>query len=224
MLGSRFIEAVLLAKQLGFNTSLITNAHLLSNPMLKRIAPALDMLGISFDTADELIAASIGRIDRKGKWLTLDRLTLLIEAYRHLNPMGKVKINTVVNAFNWRENLIQTISHLQPYKWKVLRVLPVYQHNLNVTDEQYQAYVERHQNLGSCLVEEDNDAMWQSYLMINPEGRFYQNIAHDAGHQQSQPILEAGIEKAFKQIAFNAAVFASRYQHAPDTPSLTEAV
>ncbi|PSU87665.1 hypothetical protein C0W35_21305 [Photobacterium kishitanii] len=65
MLGSRFIKAILLAKSLGLNTSLITNGHLLTNTIVSKISPQLDMLGISFDTADHLLADSIGRVDRK---------------------------------------------------------------------------------------------------------------------------------------------------------------
>jgi radical S-adenosyl methionine domain-containing protein 2 len=212
MLGSRFIDALLYAKSLGFNTSIITNGHFLNAQILTRISSAIDMLGISFDTGDYLIANSIGRIDRKGFWLSPDKLIDICRTYRGLNSLGKLKLNTVVNAFNWRENLLNTVQQIKPDKWKLLRVLPVHNQNCTITDDQYRAYVTRHQSLSDCIVEEDNDAMWQSYLMINPDGCFYQNSSHGAGLTQSQPILAVGVKAAFEQISFNAEAFSHRYQ------------
>lgn len=215
MLGSRFIEALLYAKSIGFNTSIITNGHFLNAQMLKRVSSHIDMLGISFDTGDYLLANSIGRLDRKGAWLSPERLIDICAIYRNLNPQGKLKLNTVVNAYNWRENLLSTMEQIQPDKWKLLRVLPVQQQDCTITDEQYRAYVDRHQALLDFVVEEDNDAMWQSYLMINPDGCFYQNSCDGAGHAHSQPILDVGVEKAFKQISFNSDAFVRRYQPLP---------
>ncbi len=55
------------------------------------------MLGISFDTADHLLADNIGRVDRKKDWLSPQRLEEIVSHYRQSNPCGIVKINTVVN-------------------------------------------------------------------------------------------------------------------------------
>lgn len=212
MLGNRFVNAILLAKNLGLKTSLITNGHLLTNAMISKISPHLDMLGISFDTADHLLAASIGRVDRKKDWLSPQRLEEVVSQYRLLNPQGKVKINTVVNAFNWRENLNQVMEKIAPNKWKLLRVLPVYSDNLCVTQEQYFSYIQRHHSLSDVIVVEDNDDMWQSYLMLNPEGKFYQNSGPCEGIKQSPSILEVGIREALSHINFNPETFAKRYQ------------
>ncbi|WP_076543075.1 viperin family antiviral radical SAM protein [Shewanella sp. UCD-KL21] len=222
MLGRRFIDALVYAKSLGFNTSIITNGHFLNTHMLHKIAPHIDMLGISFDTGDYLLASSIGRIDRTGDWFSPEKLIETCHDFRMLNPQGKVKVNTVVNAFNWRENLLGAIEQIQPDKWKLLRVLPVQDQNCTITDEQYYAYVTRHQSLSKFIVEEDNDAMWQSYLMINPEGCFYQNTTSGGGHVQSLPILDVGVEVAFAQIDFNFDAFSHRYLSAQHTPSNTK--
>lgn len=219
MLGSRFVEALLYAKSLGFNTSIITNGHFLSAQILSRISTYIDMLGISFDTGDYLIADSIGRLDRKGNWLSPEKLVEICSRYRLLNPTGKLKLNTVVNAFNWRENLTSTMKRVKPDKWKLLRVLPVQQQDCTITNEQYRAYVERHHELTDFVVEEDNDAMWQSYLMINPDGCFYQNSGDGEGHTHSKSILDIGVEKAFQQISFNVEAFARRYQSPASTDS-----
>ncbi|WP_394230066.1 viperin family antiviral radical SAM protein [Shewanella colwelliana] len=212
MLGARFVSALLLAKSLGFRTSIITNGHLLSNKMLERICPHLDMLGLSFDTADFLLAQSIGRVDRKSAWLSPSRTIDIVTAYRALNNHGKVKINTVVNAFNWREDMSHVIELIQPDKWKLLRVLPVYSHQLTISSAQYHAYIERHRLYSDVITVEDNQDMWQSYLMINPEGRFYQNSDACQGVAQSPSILDVGVESAIAHVDFNAESFARRYQ------------
>ena len=211
MLGHRFVNALLYAKQLGFNTSVITNGHLLNASLMLKIAPHLNMLGLSFDTADSLLASNIGRTDRKGDWLSPENLLEIALAYRTLNPHGRFKINTVVNAYNWREDLVEIMQQLEPDKWKLLRVLPVHEHNLTITSEQYRSYVERHSILSHFVVEEDNDAMWQSYLMINPKGCFYQNSSEGKGHSYSKPILDVGVGHAFTEIDFNLNAFVGRY-------------
>lgn len=211
MLGKYFTAALAKAKSLGFQTSVITNGHFLTEKVLRETAPMLDMLGISFDTADELIANSIGRIDRRKRWLGASQLLHIARSYRALNSAGQLKINTVINPFNVRENLSPLISQIQPDKWKLLRVLPVHDATQVITDTQYQAYIDRHQSSFPSLIVEDNDDMWQSYLMINPQGQFYQNDGPANGHLQSAPILKAGVDEALSQIPFNLNAFANRY-------------
>lgn len=212
VLGKQFIAALRKAKALGFSTSIITNGHFLHDDTLAEVAPMLDMLGISFDTADELIAHSIGRSDRRRQWLSPARLAAITAGYRALNPAGTLKINTVVNPFNWRENLLEVIETIKPDKWKLLRVLPVHDVRQVISDDQYQAYVDRHRPADAVVVVEDNEAMWQSYLMINPLGRFYQNSAPGEGHIISDPILRVGVATALSRIPFNTDAFARRYQ------------
>lgn len=211
MLGKYFTRALVKAKALGFQTSVITNGHFLNEKMMREIATNLDMLGISFDTADELIAQSIGRTDHQKRWLSPGQLLELCHSFRHLNPLGKLKLNTVVNPFNVREDLSALINQIQPDKWKLLRVLPVHDASQIVTDTQYYAYVDRHLRSYPRLSIEDNDDMWQSYLMINPQGQFYQNVNPTSGHLQSKPILRVGVHEALGQIPFDVHAFASRY-------------
>ena len=59
--------------------------------------------------------------------------------------------------------------------------------------------------------------MRESYLMIDPFGRFFQNSTYivGSGYVYSQPILSSGAEVAFSEMNFNAQIFKSRYS--PDT-------
>jgi radical S-adenosyl methionine domain-containing protein 2 len=215
LLGQRFLDAVKFANQLGFRTSLITNGHYLTDDILDELAPSLDVLGISYDTADHALAQSIGRVDRKQRWIAAEQLMQMCARYRSLNPAGVLKLNTVVNAVNCDDSLLDLINEIQPNKWKLLRVLPVHDHQLTITKAQYQGYVQRHSALSSIIVEEDNEAMIHTYLMINPEGRFYQNSDAGSGYIVSDSILTAGVEQALSQVPFNVSGFKQRYELIP---------
>jgi len=215
LLGPRFLDAVTTARHLGFNTSIITNAHFLDEAMLEVLAPQLSILGISYDSANQDLATRIGRVDRKQRWITPENLIQITKSYRQLNPAGIVKLNTVVNAYNFDDDMQSVISAVQPDKWKLLRVLPVHDHQLTITAEQYRAYVERHVSLSEIIAEEDNTAMQHSYLMINPKGCFYQNGEAGTGYQQSPSILDIGVAEALAFIPFDITAFSRRYQIIP---------
>lgn len=215
LLGERFLDAVRYANQLGFVTSLITNGHFLESALLEELAPNLSMLGISYDTADPDLASDIGRIDRKKRWISPEQLISVCDQYRTLNPSGVLKLNTVVNSVNYQDDLSPLMEVIQPDKWKLLRVLPVFDKDSAITLEQYRDYVERHTALGAMISEEDNSSMQHSYLMVNPAGCFYQNGDAGQGYSVSDPILEAGVATAFNQVPFDAVSFLLRYQNIP---------
>jgi len=211
LLGKRFSEALLHAKEKGFRTSIITNASFLDEKCLFEFASNIDVLGISFDSADEITAKTIGRMDRKGGWVSATKLINIASVYRELNPSGVFKVNTVVNQHNYRESLVDVMRTVRPDKWKILRVLPIYDRIEPITDIQFQNFVKRHRSLSHVSIIEDNTDMTSSYLMINPEGCFYQNGNDQEGYNISEPILSVGVADAFQNIQFNTEVFLSRY-------------
>jgi len=210
-LDKRFSDALLYAKSKGFRTSIITNASFLDDETLLELSRHIDVMGVSFDTADEIIAGSIGRMDRKGGWISTARLAHIATMYRQLNPLGIFKVNTVVNQYNHHESLVEAMKVINPDKWKLLRVLPIYDHIKPVNDNQFEGYVKRNNLFSHLSVIEDNADMQNSYLMINPEGCFYQNGEAQEGYNISEPILTVGVEHAFSQIDFDSEVFFSRY-------------
>ena len=212
VLGQRFVDALLYAKSKGFRTSIITNGAFLDQQRLVELSPHIDVLGVSFDTADEIIAGSIGRMDRKGSWISADRLQNISSEYKRLNPFGIFKVNTVVNEFNSHESLVDVMESVSPDKWKLLRVLPIYDRITPVSDIDFSGYVERHSVFSHITVVEDNSDMEASYLMINPHGCFYQNGEIQDGYVISEPILEVGVAKAFEHIRFDVDTFLSRYR------------
>lgn len=211
--GKQIPDLVRFASEIGFNTSLITNGSHLSADLLAEIAPHISWLGLSLDSTNDQANRQIGRVDRRGKLLDIAELSGNIVTEMRKNPSLKLKINTVVNACNVEEDFTGLISGLSPQKWKILRMLPVVNQNLAVNDAEFQAFVERHQAFRDIYRVEDNDEMLESYIMIDPLGRFYQNGDDTLGngYQYSPPILSAGANAAFAGMRFSAERYAARY-------------
>lgn len=195
-------ELVAEAKRLGFVTTLITNGARLGR-LLDAHARSIDWVGLSVDSGDEDVQARLGR--GRGGHVAKSRV---LAARVHALGLG-LKLNTVVTALNWQEDMRWLVRELRPARWKVFQVLAIAGQNdgdvepLLISREQFQAFVERHRELeaeGRGPVAEDNDAMTDSYAMIDPLGRFYGN--HGGRYVYSRPILEAGVTAALAEVDF----------------------
>ncbi|TNF20026.1 MAG: radical SAM protein [Vibrionaceae bacterium] len=201
------------AQDIGFEVSLISNGSYLNDELLNQLVPNLTWLGISIDSASPVTNQAIGRADRRGRMLNLNELVASLLVARQSNPALRIKLNTVVNRLNYNEDLGSVIQGFAPEKWKVLRMLPVVNKQLTINDEQFAAFVARHSSFGDILCAEDNQDMRESYLMIDPYGRFFQNsqLITGNGYTYSRPILEVGVGEAFSEINFDQERFSARY-------------
>lgn len=190
------------SKRLGFTTTLITNGARLHR-LLDAHAEHIDWVGLSVDSADEAVQTALGR----GCGGHVERSRVLA-ARVHALGLG-LKLNSVVTALNWREDMTAFLRELRPARWKVFQVLAIAGQNdgdvepLLVSREQFEAFVERHRALdaeGLGPIAEDNDAMTDSYAMIDPLGRFYGN--HEGRYVYSRPILEIGVAAALAEVDF----------------------
>ncbi|MGF1842067.1 viperin family antiviral radical SAM protein [Vibrio clamense] len=211
LLKQRFFDALDYAIELGFDVSLITNGHLLSDEFITEHVHKLQLLGISYDSEDYNRQRNIGRSTRSGKTLTSKRLKSIFQQIKLLSPSTELKINTVVNQYNTEENLSKLIAELKPNKWKVLRVLPVFEKIETISDQQFSRFVERHQSVAQYMSVENNDSMTNSYLMLGPDGFFFQNGNEDQGYFKSRSLLTTPVEIALAETGFDAEKFALRY-------------
>lgn len=193
------------AKALGLTTSIITNGSLLTDKWLNDMMNWLDWVGVSIDSLNRNTQYQIGRIAHK----EID-YSKLVESIR--NCGYKLKINTVVNAYNWQEDMNSFIDWASPYRWKVFQALRVEGQNDNqfdeikVTEEQYQSFLNRHQH--PALVPEDNEAMTGSYLLIDPLGRLFENSA--GKHTYSDTLITNNIDHCLSQINLDRDMFIKR--------------
>ena len=201
----------------GLDLSLITNGSRLNHPKTPLILHYLSMIGISLDSSSFEKNFAIGRKDHGGSVLDISGLIKTVTQAKTKNPGLIVKMNTVVNQINKNENFSILINSLKPDKWKVLRMLPVLTDDLAVSDMEFNNFVSCHSMHKELLSAEDNHSMTESYLMVDPFGRFFQNRPGKAGNEPyvySQSIIDVGAEKAFSQICFDAERFVSRYTSA----------
>jgi hypothetical protein len=113
--------------------------------------------------------------------------------------------------------LADKIASFNPIRWKILRMLPVKSQNDEAkeffpTDEEYVIFIKNNKELaekaGIKVVLEDNEDMTGSYLMISPDGKFFNNVEGCLNY--SEPILNVGIEEALKQTPLRREVFYKR--------------
>jgi len=212
LLQQRFSALLTTAKSFGFELSLITNGHFLTDKFIKQYGHLFSLLGISYDSQLSLRQKEIGRVDRKGESISPDNLLHKVKLLRKVNPNIQIKINTVVNSVNKYEDFTQLISEITPTKWKVLQVLPVKNNALQITNKTFNNFLNRHKKIDHFISSEDNRSMTHSYLMINPEGKFYQNKLNSNGYNCSGGIIETGDDEALHQIDIDWSAFINRYK------------
>lgn len=216
LVGDYLRQIIFDASRFDMRVSLISNMSLITHENLSWLAPKLSTLGLSVDALIHHTNLLIGRVDSKGKSLCLDRLVDKVAYARILNPSLEIKLNTVVNSHNWEASLGPMLQHLLPDRWKVLRALPATTDALTISAQQFDSFVQRHQAFKSIMTVEDNTCMVDSYLMIDPFGRFFQNsdCLGAGGYVYSAPILQVGVEEALRQISFSPEKYCARYKYA----------
>lgn len=199
-------EVIVYAKEIGLTTSIISNGSMLTDELLEKFKGKLDWIGISVDSLNETTNKLIGRT-YKNKVNYLD-LCLKIK-----DAGFRLKINTVVNSFNWYGDLNDFIEDVKPDRWKVFQALRVDGQNekqfdeIKVTHEQFESYVNTHKGQKAMVVE-DNEAMTGSYLLIDPQGRLFENSK--GKHTYSQPLQDAELEACLSEINLNREMFIKR--------------
>lgn len=214
----KVLRVIRVARDLGMNVSIITNGSRLTKPLIEAIAPDISLLGISLDSCNKQTNREIGRIDKNGLLLETQNLKETLVLGRQINSLMRIKANTVVNSLNASEDMSSLIQSLQPERWKVLRMLPVLNNDLAVSDVEFNSFVDRHLALKDVMCIEDNNDMTESYIMVDPYGRFFQNrqSRNGSGYFYSEPILSSGVALAFSQLNFSAEKFSGRYEQIND--------
>ncbi|MDO1510665.1 MULTISPECIES: viperin family antiviral radical SAM protein [unclassified Neisseria] len=205
------MQIIKAAQAYGFSLSAITNGSLLDDELVALIARHFAVIGFSVDSLNGSTNLKIGRKSSK-QAMQSDEVLANIQAIKALNPAIGIKINTVVNSLNYRENLHQFIADVQPEKWKIFKMLPMVTEDLSISDEQFHEFLNCHDDFRRIISSEDNDEMVHSYLMIDPLGRFFQNdLTLCGGYVYSRPIHECDVENALDEVLFDTGKFKTRY-------------
>lgn len=195
---------VLAAKELGFTTSIVSNGARLARLLASPAGALLDWVGLSIDSATDEGNALVGR---GGQGYTA---SVIAHARQARANGAAVKLNTVVTQHNVREDMSALVCAVQPERWKVFQVLRVEGQNESTVDDllvgarEFQDFVARHRRLvgvGIPVIAENNDAMTDSYAMIDPMSRFFGNTG--GVHRIGQSNLDAGAIDALVSVGFD---------------------
>jgi radical S-adenosyl methionine domain-containing protein 2 len=202
------------AKECGMTTMIVTNGSKLDKGKLESLKVHLDWVALSIDSLSSETNIKIGRAITGKRAIDLQSYKELIQRVKSAG-FG-LKINTVVNKFNYQEDMTELIEFAAPKRWKVLQILPVAGQNdakvegLIVSPTEFQDFIDRHKELAlvTKLIPESNEAIRGSYAMVDPAGRFFDSS--DGGHSYSKPILEVGAGIAYSEVSIDALKFKDR--------------
>lgn len=244
MFPERLWNIVKIACKYGMKTSIITNGSHLEN--IRPFAHMISQVGISVDSLEHQTNMDIGR-ECGGKTISFETLREKIVCIRNVNPDIRIKINTVVNRENFNEILVDRFAQLHIDKWKILRQMP-FNGNKGVSDYQFYAFIKNNyrEDLmrtsvpsirsfplafdAGCSSDdfskqvifiENNDAMTESYLMISPDGRIFQNGGDE--YSYSRPLTDVSLAEALTDIRFDNTKFENRYETKLTTDAVNEA-
>ncbi len=194
------------AKGSGLVTAIVTNGSHLTESYVRRIAPFTDWIALSIDSASDSVEAELGRGFGGHVGQARQAAGWIKQAGIHL------KVNVTVVAANAEDDLHPLLEELAPERLKFFQGLPVHGENDGLgsagwaTRTQFAAFVARHEDLSP--VAETNSAMTNSYVMLDPLGRFFQNV--DGRYLRSDPVVEAGVLAGLNQVGWDPVKFEAR--------------
>ncbi|MBI9058288.1 MAG: radical SAM protein [Labilibaculum sp.] len=203
-------ELISLAKELGMTTMLVTNGSEITSQFLEDNKDDLDWIALSIDSLNSSSNVSIGR-SINGRSLSSKYYYQLLKDIKRYSY--RLKINTVINKYNYAEDMIDFIADANPERWKVMQALPIKGQNdksieeVSISGDEFSIFLEKHKDLKS-MVSESNDEMRGSYVMVDPAGRFFDNS--QGKHVYSKPILEYGVKSAIKEMNYSFTKFEKR--------------
>ena len=193
--------------------SIISNGSLIKERWLNQFGKYIDLLGISCDSFVPSTNKKIGRGNGEVVNFIFD-----IREWCY-NYDINFKVNTVVNTFNWQEDMNEHIARLNPHRWKCFQTLIIDGENSGVDrqgrdgklfyvdEHRFRHFIEVHKNQVSLVIEE-NDVMRNSYLLVD-ENMCFLNCA-DGGKKPTKSILEVGVEKALLESGYDEGAFQER--------------
>lgn len=204
---TKIIPIMKYAISLGMNISVQTNGTNLE--ILVPIVRNISQIGISIDSWNSERNKIIGRCCGS-ETLNKDTLLYKINLLRNAGGDFKLKINTVVNEWNWDDVVIPQMEELGCNRIKILRQLP-FGTSKGISDEQFYTFIKYNYLDTLPIYVEDNDLMTESYLMIAPNGKLFQNTS-TGDYVYSASLLSTNFSDAIKQINFDIEKFDSRYK------------
>ncbi|CAG9862017.1 unnamed protein product [Phyllotreta striolata] len=196
------------------SVTIVSNGSLITEKWFRNYGDYVDILAVSCDSFCEETNKAIGRGQgTKNHIEQLKRVRDWCKKYQVL-----FKINTVVNTYNYEEDMTEQLLELNPIRWKVFQCLLLEGENVGpealrnaerfyISNELFNEFLERHKSV-KCLVPESNEKMQNSYLILDEYMRFLDCTA--GSKQPSKSILDVGVSNALLFSGFDEAMFKKR--------------
>ena len=195
--------------KIGLISTIITNGYFLNKEWILQYGKFVKAIGISCDSSIEKIQQNLQRGNGNHVKMTIEKFNLIKrnnETENYILP----KLNTVVNQLNFKENMIDFVLKTGVKRWKIFQLLTIegenikYSKDLIINKKQFYEFYKINKQIvkyGVELVAENVDELTDTYIMIDPEGRFFSN--NNNKYLFSEPIYNIGVKKALEQINFN---------------------
>ncbi len=220
------------AKSLSCKCSVITNGSRINEEWIKNNASLFSTIGFSLDSFSPDILRKIGRCDKSGEVLGLDRIKEIFTLIKEYNPEIKIKVNTVVSAINKDENLGELIKkHDLPVdRWKILRMARFENEcfsntDITVTDDEYAEYISR--NLAAFGIDAiSNNVLYNTdtgmeivcesnlngtYIMIDAGG-YLVDDTKNSSYVRVINCSDTPFSEGIKRLTFDSEIYEARYQ------------
>ena len=200
-------ELLVEANKRGLATKIVSNGTGFTRNFLNKYHEFIDIVSLSIDSSCNLKEKELGR----GWGAHVDKIIKISLILKEFNI--PLQINTTVTRLTWKENMVTLIEKIKPFRWKIFQVLPIDGQNdgrvddLLITQEEFNFFKNTHKKIPYAIFE-DNNTMTGSYIMLDPIGRFYDNIT--GKHVYSESIFKRGVINAFKQIIWDKKKFLHR--------------
>ena len=156
------------------SVTVVTNGSKVTEDWMEEFGYYLDIMAVSVDSFNSEVNDKIGRRSKAKN----NHLESLKTVKNWCQAHGVLfKMNTVVNRYNFQEDMQEEVKKLDPIRWKVFQCLPIDAENMGegalrqveeflIIDSEWQQFLDTHGSI-KCLVPENNDAMRNSYLILD---------------------------------------------------------
>lgn len=204
-------EVVGMAHKLGLCTCVVTNGYLITKQWIDKFTDILDWIGFSIDSLIPETNLISGRSVRDSV-LTESDYKKRVE---WIHSAGiRLKINTTVSRWNYKESMFDFFQWALPDRVKVFQALKIKGINdlesidFTISNQEFQNYVGKHCPKGVQVIAETASDMKGSYLMVSPDGCFFENI-HGV-YKYSSKIQDVGYNNALSEIYVSTDKFHKR--------------
>lgn len=199
--------------EMNLQVSIVSNGSKIRRDWLEQYGQYLDVLAISCDSFEENTLKVIGRYENKKSHI--EQLKKISKWCAEFNI--RFKINTVVCSANKNETMVKEIMKLNPCRWKVFQCLLIEGENhgenalrdatnMTVTKKEFDLFISRHEAV-KCLVPENNSDMRNSYLILDEQMRFLNNVE---GQKRPTVSILDNVQEALNDSGFDHKKFKKR--------------